>query len=1283
MTLTHGFTNELKMLTENDTLGAVAGELLNVTLDRIGSSVNTPMYLSASFPTADSLLNIGPSLVASGDGAGKSVAPIGSTIPTTVLTTIDFQTGTVTGQTVTVDGGTFTLPTGTVSQYRRCVFVLRDDGSIDSSFSAESATISGLDNAGSLIAGLAITSLIPIGWVDLECDNSSGKYRTAGSSSSIIENKVGLDFRIVRSALLEDTGGAGFRVVRLHGGLILGSGGGDVSAEATARMNADSTLQAHIDAEQTARTSADSSLSAAIATAGSSDFALGSISGGAVTIKSGFIRLGDRGELQVASDLSVPLDGVKEITQIGFSYNGRVYDRWGAGAYIQLYGGGGVAHYFWFKTSGGMYTQTEPVLAVAGTGHEVDIVAGMPTGGTIQVVDWTTIAGATLTFSITPPIGSTTPPTVTLTEGVEWTASTDNTTTAVSIASAINSNFFLNGNNDGINPYVWPYPTTPTTGTVMVYGDMYGMRYDWTSLYSSSPVDLFVTGPTAPSPSADSSSAIATKLATAISSVSSAFIATVMGPIVQVNNVVVGAVGATFGSLGENIVVKATGMEYGDGNWYAYVRLSELLSPSTLVNGRRVYPVTASDIYFDTVSPEFPSTSDPSLASPYVWGPSEYRLPFGSIQRISGTWSNPQSLATKEWAERVSYSRLHPLARTGTNSGPELINPTHRLSINGGDSYSAMIAGRGKGAWKLQASRSLLLTSLTIWLSSGSSTPSVVVSLCADDAGGMQPGTPLATDSTSYTQPVDDKAYPYNFLGITASIVEGTYYWIVVDNPTVTSPNINVSLIDLPPVGSACWSGTNVNWTYYDGGSFSNVFPTYGGTIYLEYGTAPGFDLYNNVFKIVVTNYNGQISSSLLPIDDNTIVNNEGVLSVGELNGNSLVLINQQWLKGKSTTNTLLNILQINASNHIEFDTLPYGPSGTDPSANNQFATKHYVDTHTAGGTVTSVGLNTSSFPEVTVGSSPVTTSGTITLTKANQSPNLVWAGPTTGSPAAPSFRALVTGDIPTTLSNMVMSGQFALDSEVAAVSGGVLTPTADKPIQRITSSGASLDTITGGTAGEYKILINETASSISVTNNTGAGSNSIYTGTGSNVTFASNSALTLVYDSGLSRWLVVGGAADSTLQTNITNETSARTAADSSLQSQINTKGSGTVTSVGLSTASFAEVTVGSSPVTGSGTITLSKAVQSANWVWAGPTTGSAAAPSFRALVAGDIPSLDAGKIGTGTLSIARGGTNSGTTLNNNRVMISSGSAVVEAPAITLEPSRSRQVLCWRHAPD
>jgi hypothetical protein len=64
----------------------------------------------------------------------------------------------------------------------------------------------------------------------------------------------------------------------------------------------------------------------------------------------------------------------------------------------------------------------------------------------------------------------------------------------------------------------------------------------------------------------------------------------------------------------------------------------------------------------------------------------------------------------------------------------------------------------------------------------------------------------------------------------------------------------------------------------------------------------------------------------------------------------------------------------------------------------------------------------------------------------------------------------------------------------------------------------------------------------------------------------------------------------------------------------------SGTVTSVGLSAPS--EFTVSNSPVTGSGTLTFAKANQNANLVYAGPTTGSAAAPTFRSLVLADMPS-------------------------------------------------------------
>ncbi|MGD1016753.1 MAG: hypothetical protein ABR863_09995 [Roseiarcus sp.] len=64
---------------------------------------------------------------------------------------------------------------------------------------------------------------------------------------------------------------------------------------------------------------------------------------------------------------------------------------------------------------------------------------------------------------------------------------------------------------------------------------------------------------------------------------------------------------------------------------------------------------------------------------------------------------------------------------------------------------------------------------------------------------------------------------------------------------------------------------------------------------------------------------------------------------------------------------------------------------------------------------------------------------------------------------------------------------------------------------------------------------------------------------------------------------------------------------------------GSGSVTSVSLSLPSI--FAVSGSPVTSSGTLTASLANESANTVLAGPSSGSAAAPAFRALALGDLP--------------------------------------------------------------
>ena len=79
------------------------------------------------------------------------------------------------------------------------------------------------------------------------------------------------------------------------------------------------------------------------------------------------------------------------------------------------------------------------------------------------------------------------------------------------------------------------------------------------------------------------------------------------------------------------------------------------------------------------------------------------------------------------------------------------------------------------------------------------------------------------------------------------------------------------------------------------------------------------------------------------------------------------------------------------------------------------------------GGTVTSVGL---SLPGgiFSVSGSPVTVSGTLSATLANQSANVVFAGPSTGSPAAPTFRSLVSGDIPNLDASKITTGQFSIN---------------------------------------------------------------------------------------------------------------------------------------------------------------------------------------------------------------------------------------------------------------
>jgi hypothetical protein len=79
---------------------------------------------------------------------------------------------------------------------------------------------------------------------------------------------------------------------------------------------------------------------------------------------------------------------------------------------------------------------------------------------------------------------------------------------------------------------------------------------------------------------------------------------------------------------------------------------------------------------------------------------------------------------------------------------------------------------------------------------------------------------------------------------------------------------------------------------------------------------------------------------------------------------------------------------------------------------------------------------------------------------------------------------------------------------------------------------------------------------------------------------------------------------------------------------------GSGSVTSVGLSLP--AQFNVSGSPVTGSGTLTANWANETAAYFFAGPTSGPGTTPTFRAITATDVPTLNQSTSGNAATAAA-----------------------------------------------
>jgi hypothetical protein len=359
-------------------------------------------------------------------------------------------------------------------------------------------------------------------------------------------------------------------------------------------------------------------------------------------------------------------------------------------------------------------------------------------------------------------------------------------------------------------------------------------------------------------------------------------------------------------------------------------------------------------------------------------------------------------------------------------------------------------------------------------------------------------------------------------------------------------------------------------------------------------------------------------------------------------------------------------------------------------------------------GTVTSVDLSTPAI--FSVSGNPVTTSGTLAIALVAQGSSRVWAGPTSGADANPTFRALVEADIPQLSLSKVTNAAPADSAYVTVgaesglsnerslqVAGGLtkqdtgttllLSSSALQPLDATLTALAAFntngfviqtapDTFVGrglSVAGGLTMQDNGTNLVISASGVSGGG--------GGTVTSVSAGSLSPLFTSNVAD--PTGAAAITFAQVNQASSLvfagpqsgadaapTFRALASSDIPtipaSKVSGLTNGTVTSVAVSMSDTSVFDVSGSPITGSGTITISLDQQASGIVLAGPSSGANASPTFRALVANDIPNLSTSKLTSGTLPIARGGTETTTAPTNGQVLIGNAGGTYTVANIT-----------------